>query len=254
MDLGLTGANALITGASRGIGFAIATQLVAEGANVAICGRDENQLAEAAEKLTTQGPGRVHATPVDVSDADQINRWVTSAADDLAGLDIVVSNVSGMGGPGLEAWERNFRIDVLGFHHLMVAAHPHLQKSSRASVIALGTTAATETFGDPTVAYGSLKAALIHQISGYAQKWAGEGIRCNAVSPGPVLFEGGAWDTVRTNNPEMFERILGMIPRGSMASPQEIASVVTFLSSPAASIITGVNVVADGGFTKMVKF
>lgn len=254
MDLGLKNATALVTGGSRGIGFAIASEMIAEGANVAICGRGEEQLGEAADALAKLGPGRVLATQVDVSSAAQVQQWVDDTATELDGIDVVVSNVSGMGGPGLEAWERNFRIDVLGFHHLMSAAYPHLQKSSRAAVVALGTTAATETFGDPTVAYGSLKAALIHQVSGYAQKWAPDGIRCNAVSPGPVLFAEGAWDAVRRNNPEMFERIVSTIPRGSMASPQEIASVATYLASPAASIVTGVNLVADGGLTKMVKF
>ena len=254
MDLRLDGVRALVTGGSRGIGLTISKRLLAEGADVAICARNEDQLRVAEKELTELQLGRVHASAVDVGDRDAVTSWVGSAADALGGVDVVVSNVSGMGGPGLEAWERNFRLDVLGFVHLMDAAVPHLVQSDRASVVAIGTTAAVETFGDPTVAYGSLKAALIHQVSGYAQKFAAEGVRFNTVSPGPVMFPGSAWETVRENNEALYTRIVQSIPRGSMVTDEEIAQVVTFLASPVSSAVTGVNVVADGGFTKKVKF
>lgn len=254
MDLRLTGATALITGGSRGIGYRIAETLAAEGADVAICARDEDQLERAAKELDSLGDGRVRTQSVDVGDRDAVHAWVDGVANELDGIDIAISNVSAMGGPGLDAWERNFRLDVLGFVHLVDATTPHLKESARASVVAIGTTAAVETFADPTVPYGSLKAALIHQVSGYAQKLGPEGIRFNTVSPGPVIFEGSPWETVRQNNPDLFESIRANHPRGQLTSDVEVANVAVFLASPLAAAVTGENVVIDGGFVKQVKF
>ncbi|TDC55502.1 SDR family oxidoreductase [Actinomadura sp. KC345] len=250
MDLGLDGRRALITGGSRGIGLAIAKALVAEGAEVSICGRDPETLGLAAKSL-----GDVHTQQVDMADSASIDTWVGDAAEALGGIDIVISNVSGLGGAGLDAWRRNFEVDVIGYVHLVQAALPRLEASDAAAIVAIGTTAAVETFGgNPAGPYGALKAATIHHTSGLAQTLAPKGIRANTVSPGPVYFEGGSWETIKDQKPEFYESILGQIPRGSMGSAEEIASVVAFLASPAASLVTGVNVVADGGLTKKVKF
>lgn len=250
MDLGLKGRRALITGGSRGIGLAIAHTLVGEGVQVSICGRDADGLAAAAQKL-----GDVHTGQVDMADGAAIKAWVGAAAAALGGIDIVVSNVSGLGGAGIEAWRRNFEVDVLGYVRLVQAALPELEKSDAAAIVGIGTTAAVETFGgNPAGPYGALKAATIHHTSGLAQILAPKGIRANTVSPGPVYFEGGSWATTKEQNRAFYESILGQIPRGSMGTVEEIANVVAFLASPAASLVTGVNVVADGGLTKKVKF
>ena len=176
------------------------------------------------------------------------------AAAALGGIDIVVHNASGAGGTGEEAWQRNFRVDVLALTRIVDRAQKYLERSSAPSIVALGSTAAIESFANPAAPFGALKAALIHHVSGLARNLAGHGIRCNTVSPGPVFFEGGAWDRVRLERPEYYDAVLASIPRGTMGSAEEVANVVAFLASPAASLVTGVNLVADGGMTQKVKF
>jgi 3-oxoacyl-[acyl-carrier protein] reductase len=253
MDLGLGGRRALVTGGGSGIGLAIADLLAAEGADIAICGRSRETLERAGKQLDRHGT-RVHWSPVDVADADSVRAWVDHAAGALGGIDIVVHNASGGGGAGEEAWHRNFDVDVLGFVRVVETAHKYLEKSDAAAVVALASTAAIEAFADPAAPFGALKAALIHHSAGLARNLAPHGIRFNTVSPGPVYFDGGVWDQVKQQRPAVYADVVAGITRGSMGTPEEVASVVAFLASPAASLITGVNVVADGGMTKRIKF
>ena len=102
--------------------------------------------------------------------------------------------------------------------------------------------------------YNAIKAALVVHSSGLAQQLAPQGIRVNTVSPGPVYFEGGAWAMIEKAMPQMYESTLASCPQGRMGTPEEVANAVVFLSSPRASLLTGVHLVADGGFTKRVNF
>ena len=253
MDLGLRGKKALVTGASRGIGLAIAQTLAAEGADVSICARTQGDLDKAATLLSTHGT-RIRSEVVDMSNLDAIEGWVKATAEEFSGLDIVVSTVSSMVASGEEGWRSNFELELLAYIRLVNSALPFLQQSDAASIVAIGTTAAVETFGNPTVPYGALKAAMIQHTSGLAQHLAASGIRANVVSPGPVYFEGGIWEDIKGRNPDFYNSTLAAIPRGSMATAEEIANPVVFLASPAASNVTGVNLVVDGGYTKKVKF
>jgi 3-oxoacyl-[acyl-carrier protein] reductase len=251
MDLQLNDKRALITGGGSGIGLAIAEQLAAEGCAVGICGRTRSTLDAARERLAVHG-ATVVAHVVDMGDGTAIGPWVETATQELGGLDIVVHNASGASGLGEEAWRRNIDIDVLGFARLVEHATPYLTRSSAASVIALSSTAAVEAFANPAAPFGAMKAALIHQCAGLAKTLAPQGIRVNAVSPGPIFVEGGAWDRVRSSRPEYYEGVVAQIPRGHMGSPEEVARIVAFLASPAAALMTGANVVADGGLTKRI--
>jgi NAD(P)-dependent dehydrogenase (short-subunit alcohol dehydrogenase family) len=253
MDLGLQGRRAVVTGGGRGIGLAIAEQLAQEGAHVAICGRERSVLSHAQTLVERHGT-RVYSDVVDVADPVVLRNWIGSAAERLGGIDIIVHNASGAGGTGEESWRRNFAVDVMAFTHIVEHAQPHLEKSDAASVVALGSTAAIEAFANPAAPFGALKAALIHHVSGLARNLAPRGIRLNAVSPGPVFFEGGAWDRVQRERSAFYDEIVASIPRGSMGTPEEIARVVAFVASPATSYMTGVNVVLDGGMTKKIQF
>ncbi|MEJ8567369.1 SDR family NAD(P)-dependent oxidoreductase [Elongatibacter sediminis] len=254
MDLGLKGRKAVITGSTRGIGRAIAEQLAAEGADIAVGARDDEATAKAGKALREEYGVNVFAEPVNVKDADAYKAWLESAADSLGGVDIFVPNVSGGGGMDSEKnWWRNFEIDVLHTVRGAETLLPLLKKSDAGSIVIIGSTNAVETFMGP-MAYNAMKAALITYGKQLSQFVAKRGVRVNVVSPGPIYFEGGAWEMIKGAVPKMYESTMEQIPAGRMGTPEEVARVVTFLASPAASLVTGINLVADNGFTKRVQF
>ncbi|MCV7383456.1 SDR family NAD(P)-dependent oxidoreductase [Mycolicibacter longobardus] len=253
MDLGLTGKRALITGASRGIGFAIARTLLAEGASVGICARGAQALSAAAEQLT--GRGTVFHQPVDVSDPAAVSAFVQDAADALGGVDIVVANASASVGEGPSSWAANFNTDLMSFVGLIEAATPLLEASDSASVIAIASTSALEAGVLPTAnSFGALKAAMLQHAAAQARQLGAKGIRVNAVSPGPVYFEGGVWENIKAGMPELYEAAQASAALGKFASAEDVANAVAFLASPAAGHITGTNLVIDGAFTNRFDF
>jgi NAD(P)-dependent dehydrogenase (short-subunit alcohol dehydrogenase family) len=137
---------------------------------------------------------------------------------------------------------------------LVDAALPHLQKSEAAAIVAISTTAALEQFGPGTSAYNALKAAVINYTAGLAQNLAPAGIRANCVSPGPIFIENGDWDMIKKHMTAFYDATVQGHGRGRLGSPEEVANAVAFLASPAASWISGANLVVDGGFTKRVAF
>lgn len=252
MDLGLQGKKAIITGSTRGIGRAIAEQLADEGVNLAIGARDEAATAEAGKALEARGV-KVFARPVNVKDAEAYKAWLEAAVEALGGVDIFVANVSGGGGMDSEKnWWRNFEIDVLHTVRGCETLLPSLKKSGAGSIVIIGSTNAVETFVGP-MAYNAMKAALVTYGKQLSQFVAKRGVRVNVVSPGPIYFEGGAWEMIKGAVPKMYEDTIAQIPGGKMGTPEEVARVVTFLASPAASLVTGINLVADNGFTKRVQ-
>ncbi len=252
MDLGLKGKKAIITGASRGIGRAIADTLAAEGASVGICARDEDEVGEAVAALAAKGVTAV-GNAVNVRDADAYKKWLHETAEQLGGCDIFVPNVSAGGGMDSEKnWWKNFEIDVLHTVRGCEALMDALKASGSGSIVVISSTNAREFFAGP-MAYNAMKAALVNYAKQLAIFVGKENVRVNSISPGPVYFEGGAWEMIKGAAPKMYDSTVRKIPRGEMGTPQEIANAVAFLASPAASFITGANLVADGGFTKGVQ-
>jgi NAD(P)-dependent dehydrogenase (short-subunit alcohol dehydrogenase family) len=254
VDLGLKGRRVLVTGASRGIGLAIARTFVAEGASVAICARGESRLKEVAEELAAGG-ATVHAQAVDVGDGDALREFVDASAVALGGLDVIVANTSASVGRGAEAWQQSFDIDLMGLVVLIQAATPHLERAGAGAVVAIATTSALEAGALPTAnSYAALKAAVIQHASAQSHALGAKGIRVNAVSPGPVYFEGGDWEKIKVGMPDLYEAALASAALGRLGSPEDVANAVVFLASPAAGHVTGVNLVVDGGFTNRVDF
>ncbi len=268
MDLGISGARAIITGASRGVGRAIAEALLDEGVSVAICargsegradrtGRSAQTLDEVQAELAAGGR-TASATAVDVSDHDALAAWVAQVGEEWGGIDIVVSNASALGGipRNNDGWRKNFEVDVLSATTLFDAALPFLQASDRASFTQISTITSVEYHGFPGggLSYGSLKAALVNYVKQLALEYAADGIRANAVSPGPIYLEGGSWDFIKQHMPDYYDENIARQPQGRLGTPEEVARVVAFLASPAASWVTGENVMIDGGFTKRVEF
>ena len=248
MDLGLSGKKALITAASRGIGLSIARQFADDGCSVAICARSQGGLESAKKELEQRGVG-VFAQAVDVGDGAALKAFVAEAAGALGGLDIFVSNASAGSGMGEQAWQASFDVDVMSAARGVEAALPFLAKSDAASVVFISSTAALEYLGVPQP-YNAMKAALIAHAGDLAQALAKKGVRVNTVSPGPIYFEGGNWEMIKNAMPAVYQGALAQCAIGRMGTPEEVARAVVFLASPAASLITGANLVCDGGFTK----
>ena len=200
------------------------------------------------------GSGRAHGAAVDVADGDALKAWVEEAARAMGGLDIVIPNVSAMGGTlGEEGWRRGFDIDIMGTVRAIDAAMPWLEKSAAAAIVVIATTAAVEEFFGVRP-YASVKAALVNHTSILATNLAPKGIRANTVSPGTIYFEDGTWGRRKREAPEAFRMALERNPTGRMGRPEEVANAAVFLASPAASFITGANLVVDGGLTRRVQY
>ena len=253
MELGLTGKRFLVTGGTRGIGRAVVDGLLAEGAAVAYCARTGDAVAAAENELKTAGATAI-GSAVDVGDGAALQKWVEDSAKALGGIDGVVANVSALAIPeSQENWRASFDVDLMGTVGLVEAALPLLLESGSGSIVTISSVSGRE-IDFASGPYGTMKAAIIHYTQGVAFNLAGRGVRANTVSPGNTYFPGGVWPSIEENDPELFKTALDLNPTGRMATPQEVANAVVFLSSSAASFITGTNLVVDGALTRGVQF
>lgn len=255
MDLGLAGKHAIVTGASRGVGRAVAERLLDEGMRVSFCAREPEGVARAVAELSARG--EVAGEAVDVADRDALLAWIDRALAAAGGVDVVVPNASALGGIAndVTGWQRSFDVDVLPAVLLVDRALPSLRDRSGA-IVQIGTITAVEYHHYPGggLSYGAVKAALVNWIAQLAKVEAPNGVRANAVSPGPIFIEGGSWDRIQRNKPDYYAANLARQPSGRFGTAAEVANVVAFLASPAASWITGQNIVVDGGFTLRIGY
>jgi 3-oxoacyl-[acyl-carrier protein] reductase len=251
VDLHLTGRTALVTGGSRGIGRAVVEALAAEGATVAFCARSADGVRTAEQEMRDAGHD-VHGTTVDVTDGQALATWVRESATSHGGIDAVVANVSALAIPSTEEnWTAGFTTDLLGTVRLVEAALPALEESDAGAIVAISSVSGRE-IDFAAGPYGTFKGAIVHYVQGLAHQLAGR-VRANTVSPGNVYFPGGVWENIESGDPELFAHALGLNPTGRMATPEEVARAVVFLASPAATFISGTNLVVDGALTRGVQ-
>ncbi len=253
MDLGLAGLKAVVTGGTKGIGRSVAEHFAAEGTHVAICARNATEVGETVAALKTKG---VNATgrAVDVSDGQALTQWIVDVAAELGGIDIVVANVSALSiGQDEASWKAEFETDMMGTVRAVQAAMPFLEASKAAAIVIIASVSGREV-DFAAGPYGVFKAALIHYAKGLSYQLAAKGIRVNALSPGNTYFPGGVWEKIEHGNPALFAEALALNPTGRMGKPEEMARAVVFLASPAASFVTGTNMVVDGALTRGVQF
>ncbi len=243
MDLDLTGKRVIVTGGSKGIGFAIARTFLDEGARVALCARDIGGLTAAADQLSAHG--EVHQRRADIGSVGEPAEFVEWAADALGGLDIVVSNVSAAAGPD---WEASCAVDLIGADALIRAGLARMEDNVDANIVCIGSRAGS--VAAPRIpAYAAVKTATVSMVKSLSREVARRGIRANVVSPGDIIFPGGTWDEARQADGKLWQAIVRENPFRRLGTPQEIANVVAFVASPRASFVSGANILVDGGAT-----
>jgi 2-deoxy-D-gluconate 3-dehydrogenase len=246
----LDGKVALVTGASRGIGRAIALAYAEAGADVALLARDEERLAAVAAEVEEHGR-RALVVPTDVTDRDAVRSSVARTADELGRLDVVVNNAGGTSFMApftdlrFDGWTKVMRLNVDSAVHVCQAAAPYLLGQRGGSVVNIASVAALTA--TPALApYGASKAALVSLTKSLAAEWAHAGVRVNALCPGWTATDlnKGIWSDEATG-----EQWVANVPMRRWGTAAEMAGPALFLASDAASYVTGQVLVADGGLT-----
>lgn len=250
MKLDIEGRVALVVGASRGIGFAIAETLAAEGARVAVAARGLDGIKSAADRI---GRGAsCHAA--DVTDSAAALALVNDVEKQWGRIDILVCNV-GSGAsvpPGKETaaeWSRMMDVNLFATTNTIEAARPLMSRGGNGdrAIVCVSSICGLAALGAP-VAYSAAKAALNATVRGLARPLALEGIRVNAVAPGNILSADGTWARKIAENKSAVDEMLAReVPLRRLGKPEEVADIVAFLASPRAAFITGTVIVADGG-------
>jgi len=245
VNFSLDGRIALITGAGSGIGRAIAELFVKSGARVALVGRGES-VKQLAEIL---GSNHAHAVVMDVADFSKIDSVVDQVESRFGGLDILVNNAGVSICQSAEetseaAWDQTMNVNLKAVLRFSQAAGRFFFKKGSGKIINIASQAAVVALEDH-LAYCTSKAGLLGLTRGLALEWGPRGITVNAISPTVVLTEMGqrAWAG------EVGESVKREIPLRRFARPEEVAAAAVFLASSAADMITGENLVVDGGFT-----
>jgi 3-oxoacyl-[acyl-carrier protein] reductase len=254
MNLNLNNKKALITGASRGIGLAIAESFLQEGAKTCLVSRGSDALSKNEKKLQdTYNLESVLAYKCDCTNTESLNDLKIKVEDKWNSIDIIVINVGDGRSvsdalPNDEQWQKTWNSN---FESALKTARTFLPmlKRSKGCLLFISSIAGVEAFGAPTD-YSTAKTAIIALAKNMARKLAFDSVRVNVIAPGNVFFKGGSWDDkIRKDASYVSKIIKSTVPMNRFATPQEIADSAVFLCSDRASFITGATLVIDGGQT-----
>jgi 3-oxoacyl-[acyl-carrier protein] reductase len=248
VDLQLTGKRAFVTGASRGIGLAIARALAREGAVVSISARSADRLADAADGAGQEGL-TLHPYVVDVTESKALESAIARSASEQGGLDLVVANAGGSRGGGLqtstaEDWAYTLNINVVHAATAIRAAVPWLSATGEGAALVIGSISGWKPRASSS--YAVAKAAEIHLAPALAVELACERVRVNTLSPGSVMFDGGRWERTRAADPDAHDRFVAdNLPGGRFVTLEEVADAACFLLSPRSAGINGAHIPVD---------
>jgi len=260
VELGLKGRRAIVTGGSKGIGAAVAAELLAEGASVAICARHPDELEATAVRLRAQG-GQVISAVADVTSAVEIDRFVGESADALGGLDILVNN-AGRAHPGTFAtltdadFQEDLEVKLFSQIRCSRAALPHLRAAGGGAIININAIYGRQP--DPAFFATTVdRAACLALNKAMAMEFGPEGILVNSVNIGFVRTP--QWKNIHQlrapelSEEEFFAKAAGPeVPLGRFGDPEEVAGLVAFLASRRASYITGASIDVAGGMGRYI--
>jgi 3-oxoacyl-[acyl-carrier protein] reductase len=265
MDLGLDGKGCVVTGASRGIGRAIARALAAEGAAVLLVGRDAEALERGADECRGAG-GQAAIAALDVTAPDAAERAVADCERAFGGIDVLVNNAGASQARRLEDlsdddWRHQWELHVMAPMRLMRVAAPRMAERGAGRIVNVSSSSGKRPSGNLDPPYSVTKAAELSLSRWFADRWAARGVLVNAVAPGPVegelwLKPGGLADQLAARQGSDRESVLeGMrqrVPRGRMGTEEEIAAVAVFLCSARASNVAGAAWSVDGGSVPII--
>lgn len=252
MDLHLKDRVAVVVGASRGLGRAMAQTLAEEGAHVVVVARQPEPLHAFAEELQRAGH-RAMALALDVTDPASASTLASFIETQFGRLDVLIGNAGGNRRKPLEDvsdadWAELMELNVLSHLRLTRTLLPLLRVSDAASILYTTSIFGREAGGPGLGIYNTTKSALISAAKIMALELAPEGIRVNTLAPGSIRFPGGSWDKRCKEDPEgMAAFVKGNIPLGRFGTAEEVARIAAFMVSPAASLLVGVTLNADGG-------
>ncbi|MFI7691493.1 SDR family NAD(P)-dependent oxidoreductase [Nonomuraea sp. NPDC049655] len=261
MDLQLSGRVAVVTGASKGIGLAVARTLAEEGVHVVAASR-------------TAPDAKVTHVAVDLMDPQAPARVIARAVEEFGGVDILVNNAGGpppgvtlprigFMAPGDDDWQAMFEFNLFAAVRMIRAAVPLMVERGGGSIVNISSGSARQP-GAMNVDYGAAKAAMNHVSKAVSEEYGPQGVRVNTISPGPVLTDwwtkdGGAADVIAGMAGASKEDVIAQVAPGMMklatgrlVSPQEIADMVALLVSPRSGSTTGADIAVDGGFLKEI--
>ena len=252
MELGLRGKVAVVTGASRGLGRAIALKLAQEGCHVAICARGADQLEEARRTVEALG-AKTLAIPMDLRTQGAPERLIEHTGEHFGRLDLLVNNAGGNRRGHFtevtdEDWEAVLDLNLRIHLRASRAAIPHMRTAGGGAILFVASIFGREAGGPGLSVYNATKSALISAAKILAMEVASDGIRVNSLAPGSIRFPGGSWDRRVKSDPEGMKAFIAQnLPIGRFGKAEEIADVAAFLLSERASLVTGACLNVDGG-------